>query len=103
MKITVCQLHNDRDDFAADWDHLVSHVRAQHSDLVLLPEMPFFRWFAAPREFNAEVWHEAVAAHDSWEKRLSELQPAVVLGTRPVDFGALRLSAGFFWNADEGL
>jgi predicted amidohydrolase len=103
MKVTVCQLHNERAAFAADWDRLVAHVKAQRSDLVLLPEMPFFPWFPTPREFDAGIWRAAVAAHDTWEKRLSELMPAVPLGTRPVDFGALRYSAGFVWNEDEGI
>lgn len=103
MRITVCQLHNGRDAFAADWEHLVAHVKAQRSELVLLPEMPFYSWFPTPREFDATVWRHAVAAHDAWEKRLSELTPAVPLGTRPVDFGALRYSAGFMWNEAEGI
>ena len=103
MRVTVCQLHNGREAFAADWDRLVSHVKAQRSDLVLLPEMPFFPWFPTPREFDAGIWRAAVAAHDTWEKRLSELTPAVALGTRPADFGALRYSAGFVWNEDEGI
>jgi len=103
MKVTVCQLHNQREAFAADWDRLIAHVKAQRSDLVLLPEMPFFPWFPTPREFDAGTWRAAVAAHDTWEKRLSELMPAVALGTRPVDFGALRYSAGFVWNEDEGI
>jgi predicted amidohydrolase len=103
MKITVCQLHNARDAFAVDWDRLVAHVKAQRSELVLLPEMPFFPWFPTPREFDAAVWRAAVAAHDAWERRLSELMPAVALGTRPVDFGALRYNAGFMWNDDEGI
>ena len=103
MKVTVCQLHNEREAFAADWDRLVAHVKAQRSDLVLLPEMPFYPWFPTPREFDAGIWCAAVAAHDTWEKRLSELMPAVALGTRPVDFGALRYSAGFVWNEDEGI
>jgi N-carbamoylputrescine amidase len=103
MKVTVCQLQNDRKAFATDWDRLVSHVKAQRSDLVLLPEMPFFPWFPTPQEFDAGIWRAAVAAHDTWEQRLSELMPAVALGTRPVDFGALRYSAGFMWNEDEGI
>jgi N-carbamoylputrescine amidase len=103
MKVTVCQLHNEREAFAADWDRLVAHVKSQRSDLVLLPEMPFFPWFPTPREFDAGIWRAAVAAHDTWERRLSELMPAVALGTRPVDFGALRYSAGFVWNEDEGI
>ena len=103
MKITVCQLHNERDAFAADWDRLVAHVRAQQSDFVLLPEMPFFPWFPAPREFDGGIWRAAVAAHDAWEKRLSDLTPAKVLGTRPMDFGYIRYSAGFVWKEDEGI
>jgi N-carbamoylputrescine amidase len=82
---------------------LVQHVKAQRSELVLLPEMPFYPWFPTPRHFDAAVWREAVAAHDRWEKRLSELTPAIALGTRPIDFGALRYSAGFMWNESEAI
>ena len=103
MRITVCQLHNGREALAADWRRLVEHVRTQRSELVLLPEMPFYPWFPTPREFDATVWHQALVAHDAWEKRLSDLTPAVALGTRPVDFGALRYSAGFMWNEQEGI
>lgn len=103
MRITVCQLHNGRAAFATDWNHLVEHVRAQRSELVLLPEMPFYPWFPTPRQFDATVWREALVAHDTWEKRLSELTPAVALGTRPVDFGNLRYNAGFMWNEEEAI
>jgi predicted amidohydrolase len=103
VKITVCQLHNDRETFGRDWERLVAHVKSRHSDLVLLPEMPFYPWFPTPREFDAGIWRAAVAAHDEWEERLSELAPAVVLGTRPMDFGGLRYSVGFAWTDDEGI
>jgi N-carbamoylputrescine amidase len=103
MKVTVCQLHNEREAFTADWERLVAHVKAQQSGLVLLPEMPFFPWFPTPVEFDAGVWRAAVAAHDAWERRLSELMPAVALGTRPVNFGALRYSAGFVWKDEDGI
>jgi N-carbamoylputrescine amidase len=103
MRVTVCQLHNARSAFGVDWDHLVEHVKSQRSEMILLPEMPFYPWFPTPREFDAAVWREAVAAHDAWEKRLSELMPAIALGTRPVDFGALRYSAGFMWNENESI
>jgi predicted amidohydrolase len=103
MKITVCQFHDARDAFAADWNGLVEHVKAQRSDLVLLPDMPFFSWFPTPREFDAKVWQAAIVAHETWEKRLSELVPGIALGTRPVNFGALRYDAGFMWNEAEGI
>ena len=103
MKITVCQLHNGRAAFATDWNRLVEHVRAERSELVLLPEMPFYPWFPTPREFVARTWRDAVAAHDAWERRLSELMPAIALGTRPADFGDLRYSVAFMWNEAEGI
>jgi predicted amidohydrolase len=103
MKVTVCQLHNGRESLAADWDRLVEHVMVEKSEVVLLPEMPFFPWFPTPRQFDARVWRAALEAHDAWEVRLSELMPAIALGTRPIDFGGLRYSAGFFWNEDEGI
>jgi N-carbamoylputrescine amidase len=101
MKVTVCQLRNTG--IAADWDRLTTHVKAQQSELVLLPEMPFYPWFPTPRDYDASVWQAAVDAHNSWEKRLSELAPAIPLGTRPIDFGNMRYNAGFMWNEDESI
>lgn len=103
MRITVCRLGNAQDGFAADWDRLVGHVRAERSALVLLPEMPFYPWLAAARRFDPRTWSAAVSAHDQWQTRLSELGPAVVFGTRPIDYGDLRYSAGFWWNAGEDI
>ena len=103
MKITVCQLHDARDAFAKDWDELLDHVKVEQSELVLLPEMPFFQWFPVSRAFDAGVWRAAVSAHSVGEQRLAELAPARVLGTRPIDFGNLRYSAGFIWDAEEGI
>ncbi len=86
-----------------DWDALIQHVRAERSELVLVPEMPFSPWFPTPRKFDAAVWRAALAAHDAWEPRLSELMPAIALGTRPVDFGNIRYNAGFYWKEEEGI
>ena len=45
LKVTVCQMHNEREPFAQDWEQLVSHIRSEKSQFVLLPEMPFSPWF----------------------------------------------------------
>ena len=55
MRVTVCELGDDVEDFAGDWERLVAHVRAQASDLVLLPEMPFYPWFAWRRQFDPAI------------------------------------------------
>jgi N-carbamoylputrescine amidase len=102
MKVTVCELHDDRTAFAAEWQQLVAHMRAEGSEFVLLPEMPFCQWFADSRSFDATVWEAAVNAHDEWEHRLRELAPAVVAASRPVDFGNERYNEGFVWDAEHG-
>lgn len=102
MKITVCQLHDEPEDFARDWEHLTAHVKAESSDLVLLPEMPFSPWFAVTPQFDPAVWEAAVAAHDRWLLRLTELAPAIVLGSRPVNRAGRRLNEGFVWDQVNG-
>jgi N-carbamoylputrescine amidase len=83
MRVTVCQLRTAAGSLEEDWAGLVAHVRAERSDLVVLPEMGFAPWFAVERPFDGGRWDAAVRAHDTWLGRLSEL-PAAVLGTRPV-------------------
>lgn len=102
MKVTVCELNPDPRYFERDWDHLVAHVKANESHLVLLPEMVFSSWFAHSRHFDQEFWQEAVDAQKSWENRLWECQPAIVLGTRPVNKGDKRLNEAYVWSAESG-
>ena len=73
VRVTVCQLADERDRFDEDWVALRAHVRTKRSALVLLPELPFARWFAAEREFDAPVWQRAVELHRRWETRLRQL------------------------------
>lgn len=46
MKISVYELGNDPKSFAVDWELLASLIKSEQSELVLLPEWPFFPWFA---------------------------------------------------------
>jgi N-carbamoylputrescine amidase len=103
MIVTICELH-DRDELLAqDWRDLMRHVRNEKSDLVLLPEMPFYSQLVLSPRFDQRMWDKAVEAHATWEKRLAELWPAVVVGTRPIDFGNERYEEGFIWSAGDGL
>jgi N-carbamoylputrescine amidase len=102
MRVTVCELPDDRAAFEAAWTGLVAHSRRENSELVLLPEMPFCAWFADTRQFDSHVWEAAVRAHDEWEQRLHELGPAVVAATRPVDFGNERYNEAFVWDVEQG-
>jgi len=102
MKVTVCQLPNEPDALEDAWSQLVQHVKVNHSEFVLLPEMPFHPWLAHTREVNAAQWEQAVRAHEAWLSRLEELAPASVAGTRPVVLDGKRLNAAFVWELGQG-
>ncbi len=98
MRVTVCQLSDEARAFEADWANLAAHVGRERSDLVLLPEMPFAPWFAAGRAFDQDLWDEAVALHARWKQRLSDLHPATVLSTEPLERNRNRLNEAFVWT-----
>lgn len=102
MRVTVCELNDEPSAFARDWELLAAHVKAQQSELVLLPEMPFHPWFAVTPHFDPNIWQSAVAAHDDWLPRLIELSPAIVIGTRPINRNGQRLNEAFCWSEDLG-
>lgn len=103
MKITVCELPNVHEALAEAWPRLVQHVATCESDLVLLPEMPFYRWLSQSPDVDAEEWRRAVEAHETWMVRLNDLAPATVLGSRPMISGeSRRLNVAFYWEKEEG-
>lgn len=102
MRVTVCEMPDDRKDFETAWEELIAYVRKQQSELVLLPELPFYPWIGTTPQFDAQVWQMAQQAHEVMMQHLRELSPAVVLGTHPVIEGAFRLNRGFCWTATDG-
>lgn len=102
MRVTVCELSDDREYFAREWARLVVHARTQNSELVLLNEFPFSTWFPETATYDEATWQNALAAHDAWLPRLAELAPAAVLGTRPVVREGKRLNEAFVWTAEGG-
>lgn len=102
MKVTVCELPDDRKAFALVWEALIAYVKKQQSDLVLLPELPFTAWFARTPHFDAEVWQRAQQEHDQMMHSLSALAPAAVVGTHLLIEEERRLNRGFVWTPAEG-
>jgi N-carbamoylputrescine amidase len=103
MKITVCELPNDFIFFEKKWEELVSHVKNEDSELVLLPEMPFSPWLAQSKQFHADQWEKSVENHRQWITRLEELAPAIVVSTRPVTSNGIRSNLGYIWLPEGGL
>ncbi len=102
MKVTVCELPDDRQAFAPAWEALVAYVKEQQSELVLLPELPFSSWFACTPQFDSEVWRRAEEEHDAMMGSLSRLAPAIVLSTRALTEDGRHLNRGFVWTETEG-
>ena len=102
MKVTVCELPNEANALETAWRDLVEHVKAQGSEFVLLPEMPFCPWLAHTREVDSAQWEQAVKAHEAWLTRLEELTPATVASTRPVILNGKRQNAGYIWEPGQG-
>jgi N-carbamoylputrescine amidase len=98
MKITVCELNNEPEAFARNWEKLTGHVKQEKSDLILLPEMPFYPWLFWKSEYDPQAWERAVSVHEDWERRFKELAPAIILGTRPVNVDIKRLNQAFVWE-----
>ncbi len=102
MKVTVCELRNQPAALEDDWRSLAAHVRAEGSDLVLLPEMPFHPWLASTRQVDPAEWLASVQAHQAWIARLPELGTPAVVATRPVIDGDQRFNQALVWQAGTG-
>lgn len=102
MRLTVCELPNDSTDFGPVWERLVEHVGDQQSDLVLLPEMPFYQWLSQTDDVDPVEWTRSVRAHDEWITRFDELAPATIISTRPVIEDGRRRNVGFVWELETG-
>lgn len=103
MRLTVCELPEDRSAFERAWNDLVDHAAAEESDLVLLPEMPFSQWLPASPRDDSAAWQQAVTAHDEWISCLDEFAPATVLLSRPTIRHDQRLNEGLMWTPTDGI
>lgn len=95
MRLTVCQLSDDRAAFEGDWQKLRAHVAAEKPDLVLLPELPFATWFGIENTFEPTIWRDVMARHEAGDARLRELEAPCVISTRSVERAGKRLNEAF--------
>lgn len=102
MKVTVCELPDDRAKFEAAWGKLVRYLDRHPSDFFLLPEIPFSSWIFAAPKFDPGAWRDAMEEHRRWLRRIPELGVPLVAGTRPVEAGGRRFNEGFAWSEKGG-
>ena len=102
MKVTVCQLRNEPEFLNLDWKGLVKHVKNNKSELIVLPEMPFYPWVAWTKYYDPKVWKQSVDIHNQWMFRLNELAPAIIIGTRPIVGKETNHNQGFVLQQKTG-
>jgi N-carbamoylputrescine amidase len=102
MKVTVCELRNDDVMLEQDWKGLMEHLLAEKSDLLLLPEMPFYKWLAGTKKVEVDKWQAAVDAHDNWIQKFQDVHAPTIIGTRPVLKYGQRYNEGFVWTKTAG-
>lgn len=102
MRVTVCELSNQRAALEEQWSGLVDHCRSNNSELIALPEMPFSPWLAASDRLDQGAWMSAMIEHESWAKSFIDLVPATVIGTEPVMEGGSNYNEGYVWSAVRG-
>jgi predicted amidohydrolase len=103
MKVTVCELPDSwtRDD--TFWQKLSAHLKEHASDLLVLPEMPFFEWITRSGTKDPALWAEAVKAHDKWICRLGELPVETIAASRPTFTNSTPRNNGFIYTRSSGL
>lgn len=102
MKITVTQLPDQPPALESAFAALVEHVKKEASQLVLLPEMPFYPWVASTDQVDAAIWQAAVEAHEEWLPRLAALGADYVLGSHPVLDSGIPHNDAFIWQPETG-
>jgi predicted amidohydrolase len=102
MKVTVCQLPDDPQALEKAFAALVDHTKAEGSDLLLLPEMPFYPWLPITDQVDPAQWQAAVDAHEEWLPRLAALGTGLVLGSRPVLDKDTPHNDAFVWSPEGG-
>jgi N-carbamoylputrescine amidase len=103
VKITVCQLPDTSADFESAWVELIDHASTQQSDVIVLPEMPFYPWLCDQPKFDPHSWRSSLSAHSAWIRRLAELSVKGVLSSMPVEENGRRFNAGIVWSQTGGL
>jgi len=102
MKVTVCELSDSSSQFSSDWEELKAHLAIEQPVLLLLPEMPFYRWLAADQKISEESKKECIAAHQKWLKEIERLDANYIVYSSPELIGGKFLNTAFVYSRETG-
>jgi N-carbamoylputrescine amidase len=103
MRVTVCELPHEPEALAAAWAGLCRHTSRHRSELVLLPEFALVDPVWEADAFDPGRWAQVLAQSDAALDRLTELQAAHVVGTRPASIDGRPFNQAFLWSAPGSL
>lgn len=98
MKLTVCELSDNEQEFINDWEQLKAHLDNHQPDLLLLPELPFCQWIASVKTINHTAKVQSVEKHERWLSRLDELNARYIVYTRPIVAGDKFFNTAFVYQ-----
>ncbi|PWT99334.1 MAG: hypothetical protein C5B52_10775 [Bacteroidetes bacterium] len=102
MRVTVCELSDDENDFLKDWRNLKSHLRESGTDLLLMPELPFCKWLATEKMVSDDLKMRSVQEHENWLKRLDELNATRIVYSKPVVAHNKLFNTAFVFEKGKG-
>lgn len=102
MKVTVCELSDNKQQFQNDWKDLQLYLQTAFSDLLLLPEMPFYKWLAVSNIVSAELKQESVKEHQLWLKEIEALGVQYVVYSIPEIVEGKYLNTAFVFEKGKG-
>jgi len=102
MKVTICEMSDNEDNFIVDWNELNTHLEENKPDLLLLPEMPFGKWIASEREVNSDAKRESAKKHEKWISKLEQLNAGYIIYSRPIIAGDKFFNTAFVYEKGKG-
>src|ERR1051326_672617 len=102
MKVTVCEMSDNEDDFISDWNELTIHLDQHKPDLLLLPEMPFSKWIGYEKEVNEESKTKSVEKHEKWMMKMERFNAAHIVYSKPVIAGDKFFNTAFVYVKGKG-
>ncbi|WBV58024.1 carbon-nitrogen hydrolase family protein [Chryseobacterium daecheongense] len=102
MNVTVCELSNDRKEFLEDWRELQIYLNQNKTDLLLLPEMPFYSWFVNSKEVSEDVQQKSVEQHQLWLKEVEKLEAKYIVYSAPETVGTKFYNTAFVFQKGKG-
>ena len=103
MKVTVCELSNTWSTSRDEKNRLNKHLESEKTDLLLLPEMPFYTWLAGNRKPTPGAWEKAIERHEIRTERLTEFNVPIIAGSRPVLKNKIPINEAFVWTPEKGI